>query len=555
MPAIPQYENKIEGVQLNDRASDARIRSGREISANYGSAAASFNRLGEEANETIKIAGHEVVKYEQAKEINSGAVAFMGEYARAQQEWEQRLKARPDDPTLQAKYMEDMEPRLQKFRDNFYTEGGQKWAESKIDALRQHLFTKTTAEVASVNASMVKVKVDQATNAASTFVANDPASVKFWLDQHSKDVDIFVNGAPGLTAAQAAQIKEQLKQQGAEKISVAAVQSLTMKNPAAGLAMAKDPELAKYIDGADLNRIAKYSEHLIKTEARAQREEKIRSENDDFHRRAFKLELETTRKDEDGIVQPYAPPDLREKIIELTNHPASGRQDGRLHVLLTRAQTLGRQLDEDSRVNTEKRSRTNMVDLYRRTHVGDDPSVPDRIVDMKEYEKAYISGDITFEAMQRLKADFIADKSEVGTPIASTRKEFLHGIEATIDPARSLAGLKSPAGSEALFRFSQFLRQREDEYRKSGGNPQKLYDPNSPDYVGNTKVTDRYKVSMDQIPASIAESLGGTGAKMPVLPGVLKDIPRERLEYNTRTQGWRDKATGKTYDKNGVETK
>jgi hypothetical protein len=269
MAEIKQYRNSVEGLQTTDRAADALVRAGREQSANYGVAGAYINRIGEAADSAIQQAGRVATDYMASKEINDGAPAFMGVYAERQKTWEDQLKTDPNNPTLQAKFLEDTETQLQKFRDNFTTERGQKWAEGRIDAFRQHLVEKTTADISNVAASQVKVKWDQTTNASSAMAANDPASTKFLLENYNASIDGLVDGNTRLSASQSAQIKEQFKQAGAEKIVRAAVLSVTMKNPAAGEAMAKDPAFAKYIDGVEIRQQAQLADRVNKAEARA----------------------------------------------------------------------------------------------------------------------------------------------------------------------------------------------------------------------------------------------------------------------------------------------
>lgn len=271
---IREYTNKTEGLQVSDRAADASIRAGREISANYGEASSYIRRTGEAIGSAVEAAGKATVKYMEADEINKGAPAFMGVYAERQKAWEEELKAKPDDPTLQGRYLEQTEAQLQKFRESFTTEGGQKWAESRIDSFRQHLVTKTTADISNVAASQVRVKWDQVTNASSAMAANDPASVKFLMENYNASIDGLVDSNTRLTASQAATVKEQLKQSGAEKIVKSAVMSLTYKNPAAGEAMAKDPAFAKYVDGAEIRQQAAVADRLLKAEDRAARTER-----------------------------------------------------------------------------------------------------------------------------------------------------------------------------------------------------------------------------------------------------------------------------------------
>src|SRR6185437_6196173 len=86
----------------------------------------------------VEAAGNVAVDYAQHQEISHGAAAYAGLNDALTQTWNDTVKtADPNDPNVAAKFREQvLEPQLEKFGQSFLTEGGQKWAEARVDALR-----------------------------------------------------------------------------------------------------------------------------------------------------------------------------------------------------------------------------------------------------------------------------------------------------------------------------------------------------------------------------------------------------------------------------------
>jgi len=316
--AIREYTPQIEGLQPNERAAESRVRAGREIDANYGFISNTINKTGTEVDSAIKVAGNEYVKYEQTREVNTGAPAFAAMLSEDQKDWDKTLQANPGDPTVQAQFLSAMEERLQKFKDNFRTEGGRKWAESKIDSYREHRLTTTTSDMMAAEASQVTVRLDHLTNITSASAASRPTipNLKHLVQSYSDDIDTMVAGS-NLKGTAAIKVQEELKQKGLEKIVRSAAYALTMINPEAGERLAKDPAFAKYVDGDELRKQASAAERINKAETRlAEREAKL-ADRKAIDESLANIVLSTIQDDESVRVLPGTMLKLRNEAVRL----------------------------------------------------------------------------------------------------------------------------------------------------------------------------------------------------------------------------------------------
>src|SRR5581483_9422801 len=104
-----------------------------------------FRQSGEDIAGGIRAVGNTVDTVAAHNEIAHGALGIAGLQADLTQKWNEAAKnADPNDPTVAARFQRDeVEPALEKFSGGFISDGGQRWAEGRIDALREHLATKT----------------------------------------------------------------------------------------------------------------------------------------------------------------------------------------------------------------------------------------------------------------------------------------------------------------------------------------------------------------------------------------------------------------------------
>src|SRR5690606_6420889 len=89
----------------------------------------------------------------------------------------------------------------------------------------------------------------QSVNAYTNTVRTDPSSLKLVMETYRSQVDAVVSTSANLKGVAAVKARMAATQKGLEAIVQSAISAAIDKNPAAGLEMAKDPELQKYVGG------------------------------------------------------------------------------------------------------------------------------------------------------------------------------------------------------------------------------------------------------------------------------------------------------------------
>lgn len=238
---------------------------GRETEQLGSEKGAALAATGRAVGSSIEAGGAAAVQYLEHKDISQGAPAFARLMEQKTQQWNDAVKnADPNDPTVAAKFMDSLEGDLTKFRDEgFLTEGGQKWAEAHVDALRQHMAEKTQADMSTLAGQAAVVNQQQTINSLSSTVHGDPSSLDFSLAALKSSTEGMISSSPNLTGTQAGSARAEILQKGAESIVKSAAIGYIEKT-ATVPPWATDPKYAKYINGAEL----KTFENAAKTQAK-----------------------------------------------------------------------------------------------------------------------------------------------------------------------------------------------------------------------------------------------------------------------------------------------
>ena len=257
------------GLRPDDRASSSTANAGRRISALYTSAAEANSDMGRRAASAIQDAGKVAVDYVTNREINRGAAESATALSALDQKWNATIKnADPNDPSVAAKFREEqVEPTLQALKDGFFTEGGQKFAEARIEQFRNHFNTKTASDMATMAGIAVRTNISTMTNQLSNMALTDPSSVKTSLKMVEDSVSHMIDSSPTLTGTDAARVKMEVMQASQTAIVKAAALGAINANPEKGLKQFSGPEYSKYLSGADL----KAMEQQAKSVQRAER--------------------------------------------------------------------------------------------------------------------------------------------------------------------------------------------------------------------------------------------------------------------------------------------
>src|SRR5215470_18120872 len=139
MPNIRGYESP-EGLGLrpSETGVEALAGAARRSGAFYNQIADAEGAQGQHIGSTIRDVGDVATKFVEHQEISNGATAFAQKQAELTDTWNQTIKnAKPGDPTVAQKFNQDvLQPALDELNEGFLTEGGQRFAEQKAEALR-----------------------------------------------------------------------------------------------------------------------------------------------------------------------------------------------------------------------------------------------------------------------------------------------------------------------------------------------------------------------------------------------------------------------------------
>lgn len=251
------FNQQASGEQMlsseTERLASATQQVGSETGRLGSEIGSQMTDLGRRVGSSISDAGDVAVKYMDHQQISQGAPAFANLMASATQDWNNRIKnADPNDPTIAPKFMASLNAQLDKFKDNgFYTEEGQKWAEAHVDALRQHMQEKATADMATMAGQAAVVNQQQTVNSLSATVHGDPSSLDFSLAALRSSTEGMISSSPNLTGTQASAARNEILQKGSESIVKAAAIGYIEKT-ATVPPWATDPKYAPYLNGAEL---------------------------------------------------------------------------------------------------------------------------------------------------------------------------------------------------------------------------------------------------------------------------------------------------------------
>jgi hypothetical protein len=554
MPQIKTFDTPQLGLHPTETGINATAAAARRVGAEYNEAAGSIQAAGKMIGGGIVAAGDVAVKYLEHQDISRGAPAFANFEAAKTKEWNDNVKnADPNDPTLGPKFLEGLEPQLDKFKsDGFLTEGGQKWAEARVDAFREHMLHKTTADMASLAGEAAKVNFRQTTNALSNTVRGDPTSLDYALRTAETSIGAMVDSSPNLTGVAAGKVKTELLQQAKESIIKSAALghiSQTGSVPE----WASDPKFAPYINGAELKQFeqqARYFQRLNESENRAARAMREHDEKLDFHQQVNDLEIATMPKNVGD--QPTLPQDYWSKLRDLSQHPGAAQDPGRIKTMVTNGEAITARLNKREPLGPVSHDTT--MDLLRRMRATDES----RLTDNGPIYDAYQGGKLNNSDFNFLTREFSNMRTPEGAMLEKDRGQFQKTFSRLIDGGMNDAGIHSVLGTQRMYEFEMDARRQEGVLRAQGKDPHLVYDPRSEHYWGSPENIAKYRVSLQEANryAKTLESMDAAAAKGDkAAPPARQFTPPPSWEFSPSRKQYRDPATKKIYDLTGKEVK
>lgn len=550
MPQIRQYDAPQNlGLQPTETGIEATVQSARRLGAFSNQVASATERVGDQAGRQIAGAvgtvGDVAVQQAEHSEISHGAAAFSQIFANAENKWNATVSGRgnpgdpdyvppadPNDTSVKQRFLDTyLEPQLEKFRDAFDTEEGQRWAEQHIEQLRQHMFVKTAADMSSRAGQAAVVNARQMANSLSNAVHSDPSSMDAALKSLETSVDGIVGSAANLSPAEAGEVRSKILQNGKEEI---------VKSAALG-AMARtgklppwisDPRYSPYLNGVEakqLEQTANYYQRLIRNENNTARAQQDNDNKKDFNARLNQLEASTMPQRAGD--PPQLPSDYWDKLRQLSIHPGAALEPGRLAAMVTKGEAVTARLGKPEPLAGVSHATT--IDL-----LGQIRSVgADRMTTNDPIYKAYEAGKLNNGDFNFLTNEFNNSRTPEGQQLNAQKQRFLKGVEPSLD--RSLMSLPDPEGRERFYEFSVELDRRMAEYRRLGKDPFDLLDPAKPDYMGKPETLRQFQGPLRQQILGAVSAAGGVGAQRSApAVGFIKDGYRFNGGDPAKRESW-----------------
>lgn len=477
---IRVYDTPRLGLSPNERASDALAQQARTTGALYDRAASSYNRIGDSLAGGIRAVGQVADDYIAHREISSGGMNYAKMQSSLQKAWDETIsKSDPNDGEVAERFQREVvEPTLEEFGKGFWSERGQNWARSRVQSFRDHMGVKTAADMSTMAGIALETNLTQSINAYTNTVRTDPSSLKSVMEAYRSQVDAVVATSPNLRGVAGAKARMSATQKGLEAIVQSAISSAIDKNPQAGLEMAKDPELMKYVGGKDIKAFEREARSVERERREDQRwsmylQDKQRKEASESLAAEYEASIytgdkpithETVRKDE--TLEPSA------KV--------------RLHRIIEREQ-------KPETVANKSRVETAALLKRMRAPEGD----PEKITTLDPLYEAYIDNKITRPDFESLKREYAESRTPEGGRLTARTSMFMQQYRKIIEKPNSL-GQVDAADQERAYFFEMDLMRRMDAYRKAGKDPYDLLDPAKPDFFGSAQNLMQYQRSAEQ---------------------------------------------------------
>lgn len=144
------------------------------------------------------------------------------------------------------------------------------------------------------------------------------------------------------------------------------------------------------------------------------------------------------------------------------------------------------------------------------------------------------------DTMRRLnKADFefvVKQFNDIRAPggerLAKVKDQLLQKYSGFITKSNPLSGDKDPVGDGRLFEYERYVDSRIDDYRKQGKDPNILFNPKSPDFVGDPSILRQFQPTMEE--SAKSKATWASGILQPLRPVGAAELPPIPSEEDMR---------------------
>lgn len=483
------------GLQPTEMGVDAAAGAARRLGAYGDQIADTKNQEGREAAGDINAAVGVALAYVDRRQISNGAAESANLWNSLTQRWEDTKKnADPNDSTVAKKFeAEVLEPALDQFQQGFTTEKSQQFAEQKAEALRQHFFQATTADMSTLAKIAVGKNINDQTTALSNTAFTDPSAVPTLLKGVDHSIDGILSASPTIGAVDQARVRAEVSEANKQTIvqagAIGAIQKSANPEAAADEWIKNYPN---YISGpmaASLMTHAKTVASAARTDSTRQVALQKQEQQDASDQREgqYIAKLHDDDPTVSGQVTAKAistdftlTREARERMINIVNREMKPETDARVSAQ-TSVQIMRQLLDPNA--DAQKIRQTI---LEARTK---DPGT---------------EGSITKADMADLQKQVDDIKTPEGAALASDRNEFFRQYGPTIDPEMKLSN-PTPLGAQGIYRAEKDARRQEQALRARGVDPHSLYDPSSQNFLGKPERIGAYRPTLAELAAFAAQ--------------------------------------------------
>jgi hypothetical protein len=499
MPRIVEYTAQSDTLRPSETGVDAFAAAGRRIGAFYNQAGESEKQ----AAQDLARAGEGVARAEERKfsafgdiasggamagksiaglvqvaqdteghqEVSHGAATASVAGATLSQKWNDVARnADPNDPTIAGKFIqEEFEPWADNFRQSFQTPTGQRFAETQIAHIRDHLLEKSYADMSDMAGRAVRDNITKMSSAWSNNALSDPSSVPFLLANAPRLIGAVVSTSPNLSPRDAAALHADVLDQAQRNIVRAGgagiLQNAADPEAAWKAYAARYPDLIDAQEGVHFAAVARGAAHVNEQHTDARQGAAQQASLTDFRGKATDL-MDGTNV---ASGNPQLSPDYWSQYKQLLTHPGADT------ATMSNAYELGRALTYRMKTNAPDpeppASHAATMDLLAQMRSGS--------LTPADVYKAYGSQKINGSDLAMLDAKLKALQTPQGQALERREAGFIQSIAPTIT-----RGLGDQDAKLHLYDFQMNVDRRVADYTKAGKNPVDLFDPSNPDYLG-----------------------------------------------------------------------
>jgi hypothetical protein len=505
---------------------EAAAGAGRRIGQFFNQTGEALANVGARIGGTIRDIGEQFDAVQTHQQVSHGSAQEAAGLDGLNKSWDLTLsggkdadgnivpKADPNDPGVAQKWRaERFEPWADQFLSGFTTEKSQAWAQSRVDALRQHFFTKTAADQSELAGIAAHQNAVATINHFSNAVRDDPSSVDFALKSADESIGDTFHSSPMLDGVKAAKLHADVSQMAQTQIVRSYYMGLAEKNPDEAVKQLNAGKFDQYISGAEAKQIISAARGYQRIALAADRDAQAKQDHQDkaqFHSAMNAIELDTLPKKPGD--KPVLPPDYWDRVRAAGQMPGATQEPGRLAAMVANGERLTERLNKPEPLGRVSHDTT--IDLLNRIRASDGDA--NRLTDNNEIYKAYGDGKLNSADFHFLQTEFNNIRTPEGEALGRRKSEFLRSVEPQIDKSNPLMGKIDQTGKQHIYELNLDIENKIAEYRKAGKNPYDLFNPGKPDYMGKPEALQQYQKPLSE---SLSDKVRTLSVTPPPGPG------------------------------------